>query len=100
MTFPNAEKVDLQIQIKRVADGVVSTVVRPDWDWYDGVENPDPLPYWWTDGNAACDCNRHGWFQEGFGLPEDEEHPCGDAEYEVQLIDLKTGKLLYTEFET
>lgn len=32
--------------------------------------------FWWTDGNAACDCNRGLFLARDLGLPEDD--PLGD----------------------
>ncbi len=45
-------------------------------------------PFYWTEGNYSCDCNRHLQFRRACGeigpndLPEGE---CGDTEYSIRL---------------
>lgn len=52
--------------------------------WYvyqmDGVradDSDDPEGFWWTDGNAACDCERGRCLAVALGQP-DPHLPCGD----------------------
>jgi hypothetical protein len=35
--------------------------------------------FWWTEGNASCDCNRAIAFEGS----DNEETPCGDSLYEL-----------------
>lgn len=51
-------------------------------------------PYWWSEGNAGCDCNRHLFFTK-----YDSEIDCSEGLYSVNLINPKTGEVFYREFE-
>jgi hypothetical protein len=43
------------------------------------VDDPDdPEGFWWTDGNAACDCERGRCLAVALGRP-DPCIPCGDS---------------------
>lgn len=48
--------------------------------------------WWWSDGNASCDCNRGLFFN-------DEDHECGDTAYSVEILKADTKEVLYSEFE-
>lgn len=71
-----------QVELKRNVDGAtfLHTSSSP---WYDHSES------WWTEGNGACDCNRHlcfqGFWEDGVDLPPNDdprwERPCGDTAY-------------------
>ncbi len=44
--------------------------------------------FWWTEGNAACDCNRHDFFERVLSPDYDDDHlndgdgfPCGHGRY-------------------
>jgi hypothetical protein len=59
-----------------------------------------PNPFWWQRdmGNAGCDCNRKIFFHRRKGVePEDEETPCGDSAFDVNLATLD-GNVFYREF--
>ena len=79
----------LGVEIRRVADGKTVSMVWPEWDWTDS--------FWWTEGNAACDCNRGNWFNEEIG--DTSESECGNDRYEVRLTNKDTGEVLYNEFD-
>lgn len=60
-------------------------------DWEDHGQQyalKDITPYWWTEGNASCDCNRVPFF--GFdGFPPylgEQEHCCGE---EIRVLDIQ-----------
>ena len=56
--------------------------------------------YWWSEGNASCDCNRGLFFGYSIGKDYDEiPHECGEGGFSVQIISKKNGKILYDEFE-
>lgn len=92
---PDLEKtyLDVLIEIKRVADGVIASGVWKNWYWN---------TYWWEEGNASCDCNRKLFFT-GFHEPdielEDDQTPCGDDAYVVRISHNDTKEVLYDEFE-
>lgn len=44
----------------------------------------DSSPFWWTDGNMGCDCNRELEFSRG--KPVDDFSPCGDTRYTIESI--------------
>lgn len=54
-------------------------------------------PWWWSDGNAACDCNRKRFFL-GDEDPDDD-CDCSHGIYLVNLVNPKTGEVFYREFE-
>lgn len=69
-----------------------------DDDWYGD--------FIWSDGNYACDCNRHLFFQWAAGINTDVlddsaplvEMPCGHERYRVRITD-EAGTLLYEDAE-
>lgn len=57
----------------------------------------DPVTeYCWTEGNFACDCNRHLFFMRAQGIepPEDEDRPCGDDQYIIVEVRGPNGERL------
>lgn len=88
ITDPPADRrplVTQHVTIRRNADGEVrvahlpnSAAIRPDPDGY-----PD---YYWSDGNASCDCNRARYWHLGDGSEAPEDTPCGDDGYTVLSI--------------
>jgi len=79
---------NLKLEIRRNADGVVVTDLWPDWDFN---------VFWWKEGNASCDCNRGEFFNSAHG-DSDSESECGEGRYSVRLSDADTGVLLYDDF--
>ena len=83
-----------QIQIRKNDTG--ETFVYEDdvlWD-----EEKDCLSVFiWTDGNFSCDCNRKIFF-DNIGYQDQDDAPCGEGAYSVNIIDPVTGKFLYKEF--
>jgi len=54
----------------------------------------------WKDGNFACDCNRHLFFERLINPDgEDTDVPCGFTLYSVNLYNAKTNQCFYKEFE-
>jgi hypothetical protein len=48
------------------------------------VDDPDdPEGWWWTDGNAACDCERMRVLAAAFGKP-DPNIACGDTRVVIE----------------
>lgn len=81
----------LRIHIRQNKDGVIHTDYWSDW-------RHDRYLWWWTDGNAACDCNRELFFYRAIG--EDVSHPtrCTRGRYSICILDDDTDELLYEEF--
>lgn len=52
-------------------------------------------PYPWAQGNASCDCNRGSYF---LGL-EGADVDCGEGAYLVNMVNPKTGRIFYQEWE-
>jgi len=79
-----ADTDEMQVVIVRVSDGV-QRIDRPGWKpcntWKD--------EFWWTDGNAGCDCNRRMFFARAVEPNEPEpacgENECGNTEFYVIL---------------
>lgn len=82
---------NLKLEIRRNADGVTTSQVWRNWSFN---------VFWWTEGNAACDCNRGDFFLQALGQESDDESECGDGCYSVRCSDADTGKILYDEFNT
>jgi hypothetical protein len=68
--------------------------------WYeyqiaiDRAEDPDDNEgFWWTDGNAACDCERGRCLYSALGKP-DPQVPCGDSRIRIieATVDGKSRK--------
>lgn len=55
-----------------------------------------PSTFIWTDGNYACDCNRHLFFTNHEG---EDDCCCGEGAYSVNLVNPVTGEAYYKEFE-
>lgn len=81
-------KLNLKIEIKRVADGIVATDVWPDWSFH---------RFWFEEGNASCDCNRELFFCRALKTAEPDDPECGDCRYLVRCSDSDTGEVLYDE---
>lgn len=49
--------------------------------------------FWWTSGNASCDCNKVIFIDDEYNTDLDrEDYPCGDT---IELLSLKVdGKEL------
>src|SRR5687768_13069390 len=61
-------------------------------DW----EEDTPSDFMWTDGNYACDCNRALFFGYATGDEmDDDDTPCGEGAYAVNLANAKTGTIFY-----
>lgn len=72
------------VVLRRVSDGLERTV-HVDHPWDDDTEK-----WWWTDGNAGCDCNRGDDFGRAGGDPP-QEYPCGNEAYLVVRVILPDG---------
>lgn len=79
-------RVHIDVTLRRVADGVVRVhvddvgfIVHEGEDWWECGAH-----YWWTEGNAACDCNRELFFARA-ASEEIEWEPleCTDGRYVV-----------------
>lgn len=73
---------EMKITLIRTADGVRRIPLppswKPFWQWSDH--------YWWTEGNAGCDCNRSLEFDRA----EDPQQsaggrPCSDGLFDVEF---------------
>ena len=76
------------IEIRRNSDGVV----RQYLDTHEWSENSDFL---WSEGNFACDCNRHIFFASAANESA-ENRECGDNSYSVRITD-ERGNVLYED---
>lgn len=63
------------IDITEVATGITVTV---EWDG-EGAE------FWWEEGNGSCDCNRWLYFQRAHGIEPDDDVPCSEGRFTVEL---------------
>lgn len=82
------ESTQAVLEIRRNADGAVRR--DPElWDYFDD--------FIWSEGNFACDCNRHLFWHRAANEPESDDNPCGDSKYSVRLTGVD-GAILYDEF--
>ena len=87
-----AENIPINVHIRRNADGVERIYPFPEHGW-----DTDGSDYIWADGNYACDCNRHLFFERAAGNePAWNEGGCGDIAYSVRIFDMN-GKRLYAD---
>jgi hypothetical protein len=69
-------KFKAMISLRKNATGEVRAIEH--WS-FEPYEDGD---YLWTEGNYACDCNRHLFFERAGGRePESREVACGDEKY-------------------
>lgn len=86
---------NMKVEIKRVSDGTMSCAIWENWKWY----TDETKDYWWSEGNASCDCNRGQWFNDAMDIDEDYDE-CGEGAYLVRLSNADTGELLYTDMDS
>lgn len=66
----------------------------------------ETFEFMWTDGNYACDCNRHLRFTESRDVTEnkvldwDGADPCGDERYSVFYAISPSGRRIALDDET
>lgn len=81
---------DVNVEIRRNSDGVVR--IYKDDHWLSD--------FIWSDGNYACDCNRHLFFERAGGVDpyDDPDHVsvCTDDKYSVRITNA-AGDLLYQD---
>ncbi len=83
------------VAIRRVEDGLVR-IYRSDHETRDDEGRFND--YIWSEGNFACDCNRHDFFEEAAGGESHDDVPCSDGRFIIESItDALTGELLYYE---
>lgn len=75
-----------EILIRRNSDGETRRYV---FDWASWDEETDP--YWLTDGNYGCDCNRHTAFERAGGNNGFVQEPCGEGAYSILKAILPDG---------
>lgn len=75
-----------EVEIRRNSDGALRRVpITHDWRDEDESER-----FWWTDGNAGCDCLRSDLFADAAGEPRPAT-PCGEVAYSVIRAILPDG---------
>lgn len=66
-------------------------VTRVEW------RDDDTDVYWWTEGNASCDCNLAAFVARARGVPEEKiqemETPCGET-YRALWAELPNGRVV------
>ena len=85
------EPLQVWVDIRKNATGEVRRVKEPKL-WRGDADTPD---FWWTDGNAGCDCNRELFFLRVKDEPEDEA-PGSD---EQGVVDHREEALLYEGYD-
>jgi hypothetical protein len=86
------------IEMRKRSTGEVRSC-KCDGEWDDNSE------FYWLEGNASCDCNRHDYFQD-FGRVQCDSteytdgFPCGDVEYTATKVILDNGTEIILEDES
>jgi hypothetical protein len=84
--------IDVLVEILCVESGEVRSGIWKDWNYNE---------WWWTDGNASCDCNRELFFNQFGGVTSElMESKCSEGRYKVNIYDNKLKKVLYSEFKS
>lgn len=78
----------ISVTIRRNSDKVVRTLSL-DLTWRG--------PFWWSEGNAGCDCNREWWFADAGGEKRAETTTCGHDGFTVLSITVPGGLVVYRE---
>jgi hypothetical protein len=53
-------------------------VERSEWHQEPNL-NENGSFFWWTEGNASCDCSLASYFADAGGEPRPHDVPCGDS---------------------
>lgn len=84
-----------RVGLRRNADGRVHFTRWAEAHQGSGVTEMDSLrgiEFWWTEGNMACDCNRHGEF-ERIADPDcgnlAMEYGCGNRDYDLVWFEVE-----------
>ena len=97
---PLEVRVQIRVQIRRVADGVTRT--DNDSIGFSGETREAAqghAVYWWAEGNGSCDCNRERFFCAAEDEDVDDDRPCTDGLFKIKVEDPETGAVLIDEFE-
>lgn len=86
--------IQVRIFIRRNSDGVIAEKIC---DFKDGGWQWPKDKFWWTEGNASCDCNRGDWFNRNSGV-DDSDCECGHTAYSIWVTDMDE-KEVFSEFE-
>jgi hypothetical protein len=81
------------IAIIRASDGRMA-IWHEDYDtakW-----DRDTAQFCWQEGNFACDCNRHMFFEEADGR-EDDDIPCSHGLYIVPVLVWDDGQVMMVD---
>jgi hypothetical protein len=81
------------IAIIRASDGRMA-IWHEDYDtakW-----DRDTAQFCWQEGNFACDCNRHTFFEEADGR-EDDDIPCSHGLYIVPVLVWDDGQVMMVD---
>ncbi len=89
MARPECVPMSYRVDIRRNSDGVIRRYERP-------LEWADHSVFFWTEGNGACDCNLHQFFEEAGGRDDayDDDFPCGDSAYCPMAAILADGTVI------
>jgi hypothetical protein len=92
--IPDGRWVAIRVHIRETATGTVATYLDKT-----GIEEGEkhPNPFWWSEGNASCDCNRELFFNRALGRPEIET-ACSSGRFLVRLENKVDGTPYYSEF--
>jgi hypothetical protein len=87
-----SEKINFEVAIRCNESGE-TRIYRYDCE----PEYADSQEFYWSEGNAACDCNRalhFAWVKE----EDDPDRECGDSAYDVVSLK-KGGEVIYSEVD-
>ena len=88
--------VRVDAHIREIESGDVR-VLHSEGIWDD--ENDQLFVFNYEEGNYSCDCNRKIFWGRAIEHEyEDEETPCGDGKYSINLVNPQTGEVVYREF--
>lgn len=95
--MPTAPDHVWKVTIRRNRDKAVRVYLFTNTESWD----PDRSDWIWSDGNFACDCNRHLFFHRAVGKDLWRQAPrCGETRYTiVSITQDEDPAVLYSEVE-
>lgn len=79
------------LTIRRNWDGAIRVYHMEDM----GDLSEDGSDYWFSEGNASCDCNREMWFARAGGEEELDRPACGHDGYDLLSVTQDDGEMVF-----
>lgn len=103
---PEEHNVKIVVTVRENATGKEVELPDDETPWTLPVLDGQPCDFMWSEGNYACDCNRHLFFQRAAnpGWTDEDEKAwgaqtdvCTHLLYSVRIVNAATGTVIYDE---